>query len=216
MSTTASKSSSNMSEIFSSKTFPVVEMFYSLQGEGFHCGEAAFFIRLAGCRNACPFCDTPESWSEDGFPRLTTAQIIEAVKREGATTCVVTGGEPMLHALDGFCQDLHDAGLRLWLETSGSEPFSGQWDWVCLSPKQGVPVLPEYYHCANELKVVVQDTASLDFAQEQASRMEAGSHLFLQPEWNQVRGAVELAVDFILRHPRWRLSLQTHKFIGIM
>lgn len=196
--------------------YPIVEMFYSLQGEGFHAGEAAFFVRLAGCRNACAFCDTSQSWSTEGFPRLSAEEIIQEVKKSGAVNCVITGGEPMMHNLDEFCQLMHEAGLRLWLETSGSEPLSGCWDWICLSPKRGIPVCAEYYDKADELKVVVQDASDLDFARKQAESLSERTLLFLQPEWNHVRSSVELSVSFILKNPRWRLSLQTHKFIGIL
>lgn len=197
-------------------SLPVVEMFYSLQGEGFHTGEAAFFIRLAGCRNACPFCDTKESWNEEAFPELSIGKIREEIKLSGAENCVITGGEPMLHDLDGLCGLLHCGGLRLWLETSGSEPLSGEWDWICLSPKQGIPVYDEYYLKASELKVVVRNESDLAYAVEQARKVNPDTLLYLQPEWGESKAVAGKVVDFILRNPVWRLSLQTHKLIGIL
>ncbi len=194
---------------------PVVETFYSLQGEGCHSGWPAYFIRLAGCRNACPFCDTKESWQEEGFPLMRIEELKAAALASGVKTCVVTGGEPMLHDLDAFCRVFREAGFALWLETSGSEPLSGQWDWICLSPKRGVPVWPEYYPSAHELKVVVSEESDFGFAEEEAGKAGPQCVCLLQPEWGVSGSFLPRVTEYILAHPRWRLSLQTHKFMGI-
>lgn len=194
---------------------PVVECFYSLQGEGFHAGWPAFFIRLAGCRNACSFCDTKESWQEEGFPRYSPEELTGKVLESGATACVITGGEPMLHDLTSLCACLKKAGISLWLETSGSEPLSGQWDWICLSPKKGIPVHPDYYAQASELKIVVESPEDFGFAQMQAGKMREECLCFLQSEWSVSSSLLSAIIDYILAHPRWKLSLQTHKFLNV-
>ncbi len=195
---------------------PVVETFYSLQGEGAHAGYPAFFIRLAGCRNACSFCDTRQSWNAAAFQTVPVARLADKAAESGAPSCVVTGGEPTLHSLNALCQALKASGLQTWLETSGSEPLSGQWDWICLSPKKGVAVHPEYYAAASELKVVVQTPGDFVFAEEQARLVNARSLCYLQVEWSVSAQMSAAVVDYIKAHPIWKLSLQTHKFIGIV
>lgn len=204
-----------MMEMSEDAVYPLVESFYSLQGEGFHAGVAAYFIRLAGCRNACPFCDTPDSWEEGGYPRAAVAELLSRVASSGAENCVVTGGEPLLHNLDPLCRGLHEAGVACWLETSGSERLSGKWDWICLSPKKGIPVDPALYVAADELKVVVCDREDFLFAEQQASRVRPECLLYLQVEWGCREDSTREIVSYILENPRWRLSLQTHKLIGI-
>lgn len=198
------------------EALPVVETFYSLQGEGAHAGWPACFIRLAGCRNACSFCDTRDSWNAGAFPTVSVAGLAEDAAASGAPSCVVTGGEPTLHKLDGLCCALHAAGLQTWLETSGSEPLSGNWDWICLSPKKGVFVYPEYYRKANEIKVVIQTSDDFAFAEEQASLANENCLCYLQAEWSVSKRMSEAIVAYIRKHPRWKLSLQTHKFLGIL
>ncbi len=195
---------------------PVVETFYSLQGEGAHAGYPAYFIRLAGCRNACPFCDTRDSWNTAAFPTVSVARLADKAAESGAPSCVITGGEPTLHSLHALCHALKAAGLQTWLETSGSEPLSGKWDWICLSPKKGIKVYPEYYAEASELKVVVQTPEDFAFAEEQACRINEKSLCFLQAEWRVSKAMSVPLVSYIKAHPRWKLSLQTHKFIDIV
>ena len=194
---------------------PVVECFYSLQGEGFHAGWPAFFIRLAGCRNACPFCDTKESWSEDGYPCFSPEELTRQVLDAGAVACVLTGGEPMLHDLTGLCRCLKASGIELWLETSGSEPLTGQWDWICLSPKKGIPVRPEYYTRANELKVVVGKEEDLAFAEAEAAKIGSACLCYLQSEWSVSATKMPMIIEYVLRHPRWKVSVQMHKFLNV-
>lgn len=194
---------------------PVVECFYSLQGEGFHEGWPAFFIRLAGCRNACPFCDTKESWSEDGYPCFSPEELTRQVLDAGAVACVLTGGEPMLHDLTGLCRCLKASGIELWLETSGSEPLTGQWDWICLSPKKGIPVRPEYYTRANELKVVVGKEEDLAFAEAEAAKIGSACLCYLQSEWSVSATKMPMIIEYVLRHPRWKVSVQMHKFLNV-
>lgn len=195
---------------------PVVECFYSLQGEGFHSGWPAFFIRLAGCRNACAFCDTKESWDEAGYPLHSPEDLRDEALSFGASACVVTGGEPMLHDLDALCGCLRKAGFRLWLETSGSEPMSGSWDWICLSPKKGIPVVDKaWYDSATELKVVIESEADFAFAEAEAGKVCGDCVCFLQAEWGMSQDLMPVLLDYILRHPRWKLSLQTHKILGV-
>lgn len=194
---------------------PVVECFASLQGEGFHSGQAAWFVRLAGCRNACSFCDTPQSWNMDVFARRSEEDLVREAVESGCINCVVTGGEPMLHDLDGLCRRLHEAGLLCWLETSGSEPLSGEWDWICLSPKKGVAVREEYYHKASEIKIVIASDEDFAFAEEQAGRVYQDCLLYLQPEWSVSSAITQKITRYILEKLKWRLSLQMHKFAGI-
>lgn len=196
-------------------SLPIVESFYSLQGEGFHAGTAAYFLRLAGCRNACPFCDTPQSWKEEGFARVPVPDLVRQVAGSGSPNCVVTGGEPMLHDLGPLCRALRAQGIACWLETSGSEPFSGQWDWICLSPKKGIPVFPDFYAEAGELKVVVSGEEDFSFAEAEAGKVRPGCRLYLQPEWDSASSVMPAIEAYILSHPRWGLSLQLHKFIGM-
>lgn len=194
---------------------PVVECFYSLQGEGAHAGWPAFFIRLAGCRNACSFCDTKESWSEEGYPRLSPEELAKKVLASGAKACVLTGGEPLLHDLTALCRCLKDAGIDLWLETSGSEPLSGQWDWVCLSPKKGIPVDGSCYAAASELKMVVESPADFVFAEEQAGKVGAHCLCYLQSEWSVSSDMLPGILSYIMRYPGWKLSLQQHKILNV-
>ncbi len=187
------------------------EEFYSLQGEGRHTGMAACFVRLAGCDVACEWCDSPEAWG--GGTPADEDDIAARAMAEGAGTVVVTGGEPLMQNLDRLTAALHERGLAAHLETSGTHPFSGEWDWVALSPKHHRPPLEEAFRLADELKVVVACDADFAWAEECASHVGRGCLLYLQPEWNSPM--LPRIVDYIKRNPRWRLSLQTHKYIDI-
>ena len=194
---------------------PLVETFYSLQGEGAHAGRPAYFVRLAGCRNACPFCDTPQSWHPAGFPLAGVEEIVRQAAASGAVHCVVTGGEPTLHDLTSLCRELAKAGLQCWLETSGSEALSGEWDWICLSPKKGIAVHEEYYRLASELKVVIGQDSDFEFAERQAAQVSPSCLCYLQPEWGVCKEVLPRLVAHVKSHPRWNLSLQLHKLIGV-
>lgn len=192
-----------------------MEHFYTLQGEGAHAGRPAYFVRLAGCDVGCVWCDVKESWSAEGFPRLTPGQLLALIRSTLAPHVVVTGGEPLMYDLEPLTTTLRGAGLRLWLETSGAWPLSGQWDWVVLSPKKFKAPVAGLHERADELKVVVYHPSDLAWAQEHARRVRPDCRLFLQPEWSRRQKMEPLIVDFIKDHPTWQLSLQTHKYVGI-
>lgn len=196
------------------QVFPIVETFHSIQGEGAWCGTNAFFIRLAGCDVGCPWCDTKISWSPKSHPRRSIERLVQAAMIANPTFVVITGGEPLMHDLTGLTQALKIAGLRIHLETSGSHPFTGEFDWVTLSPKPFKPPLDEIYHRADELKMVVGDVADFAWAEDQSAKTCDRAVRYLQPEWT--RGEAQaLIFDYVLGHPKWRMSLQTHKLLGV-
>jgi 7-carboxy-7-deazaguanine synthase len=195
-------------------TLPIVETFHSIQGEGAWFGTSAFFIRLAGCDVGCPWCDTKISWSEKKHPRRTILALVAEAVTATPTFVVITGGEPLMHDLTNLTAALKTAGLRVHLETSGSHPFSGNFDWVTLSPKPFKPPLEDLYDRADELKLVIGDGADLAWAEEQSAKTPESVVRYLQPEW--ARSASQpLIFDYVLQHPIWRISLQTHKLLGV-
>jgi 7-carboxy-7-deazaguanine synthase len=199
---------------------PVVETFHSVQGEGLHAGRSAFFIRLGGCTVGCSWCDTKHSWPAAVHPSRTIAALAaetRAAAKAGAGFVVITGGEPLHHDLEPLCAALAGAGLPLHLETSGVDPLSGQFDWITLSPKRHRPPHPALLLACQELKLVVHEPADLAFAEAMATAaITAGNQpvLLLQPGWQSDAGR-ELAVEHVRRDPRWRLSLQSHKLLGV-
>ena len=195
--------------------YPVAEIFHSLQGEGANAGRAAAFIRLGGCDNGCPWCDSKWAQTTRDCRWMSAAEIAGSVVEMGACTAVVTGGEPLLRDLESLTGELHRCNVTILLETSGTRPLSGEFDWICLSPKPFAPALDEVFRAADELKVVVGGEEDLRFAEECASKCGEGCRLNMQPEWNNRGEVIPLIVDYIKRHPQWRLSLQTHKFIDI-
>jgi len=196
-------------------TLPVMEAFYTLQGEGFHQGRAAYFIRLGGCDVGCFWCDVKESWDASRHPQLAIADIVENAKQHPGRLAVITGGEPLMHNLDGLTALLHESGFETNIETSGSSPLSGEWDWICLSPKKFKAPVPEIIPFANELKVVVYNKHDFEWAETYAALVSAGCKLYLQPEWDKAAEVTPLLIDYIKRHPRWELSLQVHKYINV-
>ncbi|MDR0668366.1 MAG: 7-carboxy-7-deazaguanine synthase QueE [Prevotellaceae bacterium] len=194
---------------------PVVELFYSLQGEGFFTGMPAVFIRLAGCSNACRWCDSKKSWQADKHPRMEVAEIVAKVLPFPVRMVVVTGGEPLQHSLRSLCRELKRYEFLPHLETSGAASFSGAWDWICLSPKRQCPPRPRFYSLADELKVVIETPDDFAWAEENAGRMLRECVLCLQPEWSRRKSIVPQIVDYIKQRPQWRLSLQTHKWLHI-
>lgn len=196
-------------------TLPVMEDFYTLQGEGMYQGQAAYFVRLGGCDVGCVWCDVKESWDESKHPRIAISDIVDKAAAFPGRLAVITGGEPLLHNLDALCEALHAAGFRTHMETSGSSPLSGDWDWITLSPKKFKAPLPEVSRVAHELKVVVFNKTDFAWAEEHAAL--AGDHcrLYLQPEWSKADAMTPLIVDYIKAHPQWQLSLQTHKYINV-
>jgi organic radical activating enzyme len=194
---------------------PLVEDFYSVQGEGFHAGRAAYFIRLGGCSVGCPWCDSKATWSANKFPLVSVKEIAARVAMHPAPIAVVTGGEPLLYPLDALCITLKQLGLQTFLETSGTQPLSGEWDWVCLSPKPRLRPLPDALAHASELKVVVSAENDFAWAEENAAKTSARCLLFLQPEWSQHARIMPAIVEYAKQHPRWRVSIQAHKFMNI-
>lgn len=193
---------------------PLMEAFYTLQGEGYHKGAAAYFIRVGGCDVGCHWCDVKESWNPDIHPPTSIEDIIEQAQRY-AKTIVVTGGEPLMWSMDPLTQGLKEAGLQTHIETSGAYPLSGKWDWICLSPKKNKLPLDEVYDKAHELKVIVHNKHDFIFAEEQARRVGQNCKLYLQPEWSQREKMMPLMVDYVMQNTHWILSLQTHKYLNI-
>lgn len=193
---------------------PLMEAFYTLQGEGYHKGAAAYFIRVGGCDVGCHWCDVKESWNPDIHPPTAIDKIIEQAQYY-AKTIVVTGGEPLMWPMEPLTQGLKRAGLQTHIETSGAYPLSGQWDWICLSPKKNKLPLEEVYEKADELKVIVHNKHDFIFAEEQARHVGKNCKLYLQPEWSQREKMMPLMVDYVMQNTHWILSLQTHKYLSI-
>jgi organic radical activating enzyme len=195
--------------------YPVMEMFYSLQGEGYHQGKAAFFIRLAGCDVGCVWCDVKDSWDASKHPVLSIEQIVDSALKHPARLAIITGGEPLLYNLNPLTAALKAAGFQTNIETSGSSPISGQWDWVCLSPKKFKAPLLENLPLASELKVVVFNNSDFDWAETYAKQVASHCKLYLQPEWDKQAHITPIVIDYIKENPQWELSAQLHKYIQV-
>lgn len=196
-------------------SLPVMEAFYTLQGEGAHQGRAAYFIRLGGCDVGCVWCDVKDSWDASKHPVISVEEIVDKASSYPGRLAVITGGEPLLHKLDILTEALHAAGFETNMETSGSSPLSGHWDWICLSPKKFKAPLPEVVEKANELKVVIFNKHDFKWAEEYAAQVPASCQLYLQPEWDKASEMTPLILDIIKENPKWRLSLQVHKYLNI-
>ena len=196
-------------------SYPVMEQFYTLQGEGRYSGQAAWFIRLGGCDVGCAWCDVKESWPIDAHPHLSVANMIAAATEFPGRLAVITGGEPALHNLAALTEALQSAGFRTNIETSGSAPLSGSLDWITLSPKKFKAPLPENMTLAHELKIIVYNKSDFAWAQEHAALVGSDCLLYLQPEWSRAAEMTPLIIEYIKQHPRWQLSLQTHKYLNI-
>lgn len=194
---------------------PVMEHFYTIQGEGFHQGRAAYFIRLGGCDVGCVWCDVKDSWDATAHPMMEINELVNLVKVTPAEVVVITGGEPLMHQLDVLTTELQRAGLKTHIETSGAHPLSGTWDWICLSPKKFKAPLPEIVPLANELKVVVFNKSDFEWAELYAEKTNPSCKLYLQPEWDKASLMTPLMVEYIKANPRWELSLQLHKYIQV-
>lgn len=192
-----------------------MESFYTLQGEGAFTGQAAYFIRLGGCDVGCTWCDVKESWDMKAHPLRPIEQLVDEAAQYPGRIVVITGGEPLLHDLAGLTKAFKAAGFRTHIETSGSSPLSGEWDWICLSPKKFKPALPDVFRAAHELKVVVFNKHDLQWAVEQAAHTSPHCLLYMQPEWSKRDTMTPLIVDHVKAHPQWRVSLQTHKYMDI-
>ncbi len=193
---------------------PLMEEFYTIQGEGYHKGTAAYFIRIGGCDVGCHWCDVKESWNAELHPPTPTETIVEnAIKYSNVV--VVTGGEPLTWDMSELTKGLHNKNAKIHIETSGAYELSGEWDWICLSPKKLKLPTQSVYKKANELKVIVYNTSDFDFAEKQAEQVSEDCILYLQPEWSKRDKVIPLIVDYVMQHPKWKISLQTHKYLNI-
>ena len=197
------------------QTLPVMESFYTLQGEGYHQGKAAYFIRLGGCDVGCSWCDVKESWDKNLYPEQSIEQIVQGAKINKARLAIVTGGEPTMYQLDRLTKELHQEGFLTNIETSGSHRLSGAWDWICLSPKKFKPPLPGILKKANELKIIIFNKSDFAWAEKYAALMSSDCKLYLQPEWDKAAIVTPLIIDYIKENPQWELSLQIHKYINV-
>lgn len=194
--------------------YPIMEDFYTIQGEGAHTGKPAYFIRTAGCDVNCWWCDVKESWDEEKHPGIRTGELVESAVKSGAEFVVITGGEPLLHNLEPLTVRLKQEGLKVHIETSGSSPLSGHLDWVTLSPKRFKKPLDENFPYVDELKIIVLKNKDLQWAEENAAKCPADTKLLLQPEWD-TPSSIQLIVNYVKKNPQWGISLQTHKFINV-
>ena len=194
---------------------PVMEHFYTLQGEGMHQGRAAYFIRLGGCDVGCVWCDVKDSWDASKHPLFNIEDLILTIKESPVEIVVITGGEPSIHNLTEWTKQLKAAGLRTHIETSGSSPLSGSWDWITLSPKKFKSPLPSILPHADELKIVVFNKSDFDWAEKWAEQVSPKCKLYLQPEWDKAPTITPLIIDYIKANPKWQLSLQIHKYINV-
>ena len=201
-------------QIDKGELLPLMEEFYTIQGEGFYTGKAAYFIRIGGCDVGCHWCDVKESWNAKLHPPTKTDLIVENAATY-TNTVVITGGEPLMWSLDYITKSLQNKGLRTHIETSGAYPLSGQWDWICLSPKKTKLPLEPIYKESHELKVIVFNKNDFKFAEEQAAKVSETCELFLQPEWSNREKMIPLIVDYVMKNPKWKISLQTHKYLNI-
>ena len=197
------------------KKLPIVETFYTIQGEGFHTGKPAFFVRIGGCDIGCSWCDTKFSWNSNLHKLVDIKDILDTILASGSDSVVVTGGEPLSYNLDKFCNLLKSENLKTFLETSGAYHKSGEWDWICLSPKQNNPPIKGNFKIANELKVIIQTVNDFAWAEDNARKVSKDCKLFLQPEWSQYDKIIPKIIDYAKADPKWSISLQAHKFMRI-
>lgn len=196
------------------KMLPLMEEFYTIQGEGFYKGTAAYFVRIGGCDVGCHWCDVKESWDAELHPPTATERIVDNATKY-SDTIVVTGGEPLTWDMTHLTAGLKAKGAKIHIETSGAYPVSGDWDWICLSPKKTKLPVDEIYPLAHELKMIVYNKSDLEFAEEQAEKVGENCVLYLQPEWSKKDKVVPLIVDYVMKNPKWKVSLQTHKYLNI-
>lgn len=197
------------------RLLPLMEEFYTIQGEGFNTGKAAYFIRVGGCDVGCHWCDVKESWDASIHPLTSADTIVKNAAEFPGKAVVVTGGEPSMYPLDYLTQQLKSKGIQTFVETSASYPLSGNWDWVCLSPKKTMPPLNQNYALANELKVIVFNKHDFIWAEENAAKVNDSCKLYLQPEWSKSKEITPLIIDYVKENPKWNISLQTHKYLNI-
>ncbi len=201
--------------IKSTAELPVMEDFYTIQGEGFYQGYAAYFIRLGGCDVGCVWCDVKESWDANAHPKIEVQDLVKKAKASGSEIVVITGGEPAMHNLELLTNELQNAGLKTNIETSGAYPLTGNWDWVCLSPKKFKAPHSSVFDKADELKIIVYNKSDFDWAEEHATKVGKSCVLFLQPEWSKEKEMVPMIIDYVKSNPKWKVSLQIHKYMNI-
>lgn len=194
---------------------PLMEHFYTIQGEGHYQGYAAYFLRLGGCEVGCVWCDVKESWDVNAHPKVEVDKMVEHVVATKSPIAVVTGGEPAMHDLSNLTSSLQAKGIRTHIETSGVYPLTGDWDWICFSPKKFKAPHPSVAPRAHELKVVVYHRSDFEWAEQHAANVSAECRLFLQPEWSKEKELLPLIIDYVKAHPKWRISLQVHKYMDI-
>ena len=199
----------------SGKLLPLMEEFYTIQGEGFNTGKAAYFIRIGGCDVGCHWCDVKESWDAHIHPLTASETILQHVLESNTTAVVVTGGEPLIYNLQYLTSLLKEKNIQTFIETSGAYELSGIWDWVCLSPKKTMLPKEANYKKANELKIIVFNKHDFIWAEEQAQKVSDNCYLYLQPEWSKRHDITPLIVEYVKKNPKWMISLQTHKYIDI-
>jgi 7-carboxy-7-deazaguanine synthase len=192
-----------------------MESFYTLQGEGFHSGRAAYFLRLGGCDVGCVWCDVKESWDPNAHPKVTVEEMVRQASEHPGRLAVITGGEPLMYDLRELTAALKEGGFETNIETSGAYPLSGNWDWICISPKKFKAPLPEVLKAAHEFKMVVFHKSDLEWMQQFLPFLSPECRLYLQPEWSKAEQILPLLIDFTKQNPAWRISLQTHKFLNI-
>ncbi len=197
------------------RKLPLVEDFYTIQGEGYHAGKPAYFIRLGGCDVGCSWCDAKYTWNPKLYPPVEVEQVINRTLDCPAQAIVITGGEPLIYPLEHLTRELRARKLEIFLETSGSHPFSGCFDWVCLSPKRKQPPLEEAFDRADELKVIIETQEDFAWAEENAQKVKHSCRLYLQPEWSRSEEMMPLIVAYAKAHPKWSISIQTHKYMHI-
>tara|TARA_Y100000588_G_scaffold135844_1_gene149442 strand:+ start:35 stop:664 length:630 start_codon:yes stop_codon:yes gene_type:complete len=196
------------------KVLPLMEAFYSIQGEGFHKGKASYFIRIGGCNVGCHWCDVKESWDAQAHPLISTTNIVRNALKYSEMV-VVTGGEPLMWDMTILTKELKENNKKIHIETSGAYELTGNWDWICLSPKKQMKPLDKIYKKVDELKVIIYNNDDFKFAEDQAKKISSKAHLFLQPEWENREKMMPIMVDYIKKNPKWKISLQTHKYLNI-
>ena len=194
---------------------PVMEHFYTIQGEGINAGQPAYFIRLAGCDVGCVWCDVKDSWNASIYPSVSVGELVTFALQHPTRICVITGGEPLMHNLDDLCEQLRNRGFKVYLETSGAYQISGQWDWICISPKKFKRPLLENLIYADEIKFIIYNKSDFKWAMEFTSLLKINCQLLLQPEYSQFDKIMPSIIEFVKKHPKWRISLQTHKIINV-
>jgi 7-carboxy-7-deazaguanine synthase len=204
-----------LNEKIAVNTLPVMEHFYTIQGEGYFQGHAAYFVRLGGCEVGCVWCDVKESWDASIHPHMAVQDIVKHASSGKNNLVVITGGEPAMYDLTRLTNSLHEAGLKTNIETSGVYPLTGTWDWVCFSPKKFKQPDPSIYTQANELKVIVYNKSDFEWAEDHAGKVSESCMLFLQPEWSKEKEMLPLIIEYVKNNPKWKVSLQIHKYMNI-